>query len=123
MIETDMASEGLVFMVVGLQAPIAYYLTKSLTPESQKVLVEHALDELHHHQIRVVCMTIDGHASSVSMCIQLKANPYEHLKTHFPHPVTRDNDFVMMDACYMLKLTLHVDYCLFVLADSILHTF
>ncbi len=56
--ETDIASEVLVFMVVGLQgywkAPIAYYLTKSLTPESQKVLVEHALEEPHHRQIRVV---------------------------------------------------------------------
>ena len=111
--ETDIASEVLVFMVVGLQgywkAPIAYYLTKSLTPESQKVLVEHALDELHHRQIRVVCMTMDGHASNVSMCSQLgcnlKADPCEPLKTHFPHPVTHDNVFVMMDACHMLKLT------------------
>lgn len=36
--ETDIASQVLVFMVVGFQgywkAPIAYYLTKSLTPET-----------------------------------------------------------------------------------------
>lgn len=60
--ETDMASDVLVFMVVGLQgywkAPIAYYLTKSLTAQSQTVLVEHALEELHRRQIRVVCMTM-----------------------------------------------------------------
>uniref|UniRef100_A0A9J7Y0J1 Uncharacterized protein n=1 Tax=Cyprinus carpio carpio TaxID=630221 RepID=A0A9J7Y0J1_CYPCA len=111
--ETDIASDVLVFMVVGLQgywkAPIAYYLTKSLTPQSQKVLVEHALEELHRRQIRVVCMTMDGHASNVSMCTQLgcdlKADPCEPLKTHFPHPVTHDDVFVMMDACHMLKLT------------------
>ena len=131
--ETDIASEALVFMVVGLQgywkAPIAYYLTKSLTPETQKVLVEHALEELHHRQIRVVCMTMDGHASNVSMCTQLgchlKGNPCEPLKTHFPHPVTHDKVFVMMDACHKLKLTrnmlqVHADYCLFALVDSIL---
>ena len=135
--ETDLASEVLVFMVVGLQgywkAPIAYYLTKSLTPESQKVLVEHALEELHHRQIRVVCLTMDGHASNVSVCSQLgcnlKADPCEPLKTHFPHPVSHDNVFVMMDACHMLKLTrnmlqVHVQYCLSALVDcSVFYTF
>ncbi|KAK1887254.1 DNA transposase THAP9 [Dissostichus eleginoides] len=49
--ETDVATEALVFMVVGLQghwkAPIAYYLTKSLSPETQRVLLSHALEELH----------------------------------------------------------------------------
>ena len=67
--ETDIASEVLVFMVVGLQcywkAPIAYYFPKSLTPESLKLLVEHALEELHHRQIRVVCMIMDG---QISVC-------------------------------------------------------
>ncbi|XP_028979363.2 uncharacterized protein LOC114840356 isoform X4 [Esox lucius] len=111
--ETDVASDVHVFMVVGLQgywkAPIVYYLTRSLTPQSQTALVEHALEELHRRQIRVVCMTMDGHASNVSMCTQLgcnlKADPCEPLKTHFPHPVTREDVFVMMDACHMLKLT------------------
>ena len=49
--ETDVATEVLVFMVVGIQshwkAPVAYYLTKSVSPETQKVLVVHALEELH----------------------------------------------------------------------------
>ncbi|KAM3605598.1 uncharacterized protein V6R79_001603 [Siganus canaliculatus] len=111
--QTDIASEALVFMVVGLQgywkAPIGYYLTKSLTPETQKVLIVHALEELHQRQIRVVCMTMDGHASNISMCTQLgcdlKATPCEPLKTHFPHPKTCEKVFVMMDACHMLKLT------------------
>ncbi|XDV45352.1 hypothetical protein PO909_013466 [Leuciscus waleckii] len=111
--QSDIASEALVFLVVGLQgywkAPIGYYLTKSLTPETQSVLVVHALEELHQRQIKVVCMTMDGHASNISMCTQLgcdlKATPCEPLKTHFPHPRTRDKVFVMMDACHMLKLT------------------
>ncbi len=49
--ETDTTTEALVFMVVGLQGhwkpQIAYYLTKSLSPETQKVLVVQALEELH----------------------------------------------------------------------------
>ncbi|XP_062418802.1 uncharacterized protein LOC119206920 [Pungitius pungitius] len=38
----------------------------------------------------------------------LKATPCEPLKTHFPHPRTRDKVFVMMDACHMLKLTRNI---------------
>ncbi|KAL2099438.1 hypothetical protein ACEWY4_005918 [Coilia grayii] len=49
--ETDVASEALVFMVVGLQghwkAPIAYFFTKSVSPEPQGVLLSQALEELH----------------------------------------------------------------------------
>ncbi len=110
--ETDVATEALVFMVVGLQghwkAPISYYLTNTLSPDTQKVLILHALEELHERGIRVLCITMDGHASNISMCTQLgcqlKANPHEPLKTFFSHPVTGENVFVMMDACHMLKL-------------------
>ena len=49
--ETDVATEALVFMMVGLQghwkALIAYYLTKCLSPETQEVLLVHALEDLH----------------------------------------------------------------------------
>ena len=111
--ETDVAAEALVFMVVSLQghwkAPIAYFLTKSLSPETQRVLLTHALEELHARGIRVVSTTMDGHASNISMCNQLgcelKGDPREPLQTSFSHPVTGEKVFVMMDACHMLKLT------------------
>lgn len=72
--ETDVATEALVFMVVGLQghwkAPIAYYLTRSMSPETQRVLLGHALEELEV-------------ASNLSMCSQLgcelKGNPLKTL--------------------------------------------
>lgn len=110
--ETDVASEALVFMVVGIQghwkAQIAYYLTNAVSPETLKVLVAHALEELHARGLRVVCMTMDGHALNVSMCFQLgcelKGNPHKPRKTFFPHPETGERVFVMMDACHMLKL-------------------
>ncbi|KAM3619083.1 uncharacterized protein V6R79_002618 [Siganus canaliculatus] len=110
--ETDVASEALVFMVVGLQghwkAPVAYYLTSALSPETLKLLVVHALKELHAHGLRVMCMTMDGHASNISMCnllgCSLRGNLREPLKTSFAHPVTGERVFVMMDACHMLKL-------------------
>lgn len=111
---TVVATEALVFMVVGLQghckAPIAYYLTNSLSPETQRVLLCHTLEELHAHGIQVLCVTMDSHASNVSMCNQhgceLKGDPCEPLKTSFPHSVTGHNVFVMVDACHMLKLAI-----------------
>lgn len=111
--ETDVATEALVFMVVGLQAhwkaPIAYYLTNTLSPDKQKVLILHALEELHERGIRVLCITMDGHATNISMYnrlgCQLKANPHEPLKTFFSHSVTGEKVFVMMDVCHMLKLS------------------
>ncbi|CAK6957785.1 uncharacterized protein si:ch73-130a3.4 isoform X3 [Scomber scombrus] len=80
-----------------------------LLPEQVPVvLLVHALEELHERGIRVVCVTMDGHASNVRMCnqlgCQLKGNAVEPLKTHFPHPVTGERVFVLMDACHMLKL-------------------
>lgn len=42
--ESDIDTEALVFMMVGMihwKAPIAYYLTNSLSPDSQKVLIVH----------------------------------------------------------------------------------
>ncbi|KAK0141213.1 DNA transposase THAP9 [Merluccius polli] len=55
-----------------------------------------------------VCLTMDGHASNVSMCNQLgcelKGDPREPLQTSFPHPVIGEKVFVMMDAWHMLKL-------------------
>ncbi len=110
--ETDTTTEALVFMVVGLQGhwkpQIAYYLTKSLSRETQKVLVVQALEELHAHGVRVVCLTMDGHASNVSTCNQLgcevKRNLREPLKTCFLHPVTGERVFVIMDTRHVLKL-------------------
>lgn len=111
--ETDVATEALVFMVVGLQghwkAPVAYYFTASLSPVTQNVLLVHALEELHEAGIKVVRVTMDGHASNINMCsqlgCQLKVNFTEPLQPFFPHPATGERVYVMLDACHMLKLT------------------
>lgn len=110
--ETSVASEALVFMVVGLQGhwkmPIAYFFISTLTPDTQKVLLQHALEALHERGIKVLCVTMDGHLSNISMCTmlgcQLKLNPLEPLQTFFAHPSTGERVFVMMDPCHMLKL-------------------
>lgn len=88
-----LVTKALVFMVVGLQghrkAPIGYYLTNSLAPDTQKELLVHALEKLHKWHIQVVCLTMDGQATNISMCSQLgcelRGNPHGQLKTSFPH--------------------------------------
>lgn len=96
--KTDIAFEALVFMVIGFQG---YRKTDCILSDQvpntrdTESFGRTCIEELHHRQIRVVCVTIDGHASNVSMCMQLgchlKANPCDPLKTHSPHPVTQDN--------------------------------
>lgn len=111
--ETDPATEALVLMVIGLQghwkSPIAYYLTSTLHADTQKELVVHALEALHERSIKVVSITMDGHATNISMCnllgCDLKGNPEVPLKTSFPHPSSGEQVFIVMDACHMLKLS------------------
>jgi hypothetical protein len=70
--ETDPATEALVLMVVGLKghwkAPIGYFFTSTLTADTQKELVVHALEALHDRSIKVVSITMDGHATNLGMC-------------------------------------------------------
>ncbi|KAM7417150.1 hypothetical protein PAMA_016997 [Pampus argenteus] len=74
--ETDVATEALVFMVVGLQghwkAPIAYYLTKCLSPETQEVLLVHAFEELHKCGIRVKMVSLAAQTLSRSVTVALR---------------------------------------------------
>lgn len=108
--ETSEAREALVFMVVGIKShwklPIAFYFINSISPDTQKILLLHALEALHERGIKVVCVTMDGHISNISMCTmlgcQLKLS--QPLKTYFIHPSSGENVYVIMDPCHMLKL-------------------
>lgn len=109
--ETSMASEALVFMVVGLQGhwkmPIAFYFISSLRPDTQRILLLHALEALHECGIKVVCVTMDRHTvyqtlTCMMLGCQLKLN--QPLKTYFVHLSSGENLFGIMDPCHMLKL-------------------
>lgn len=124
--ETDVATEVLMFLVVGLQghwkAPIAYYLTKTLSPDTQRVLLSHA--------DMVICVTLDGHASNIGVCNQLgcelRGKTQEPLQTSFTHPPTGELVFITMDTCHMLKLAgnmLQVNfYCCIAICKSSVST-
>ncbi|XP_063048863.1 THAP domain-containing protein 2-like [Engraulis encrasicolus] len=69
--ETTVAKEALVFMVVGLRGhwklPIAFYFINTVSPDAQRTLLLDALEALHIRGINVVCVTMDGHISNISM--------------------------------------------------------
>lgn len=61
---TSVASEALVFMVVGPQflwkMPVASFFIKTLTQDSEKILLHRAPEELRDQVIKVPCMTMDS---------------------------------------------------------------
>ena len=108
--ERYVATEALVFMVVGLKtawkAPIGYFLTNTLKAQPQAVLVTQAIEALHERGIKVTCITMDGHQTNLSMAEMLGCKLcLSDLKTSFDHPITKEPIFILMDPCHMVKLT------------------
>lgn len=107
--EGVMAKEALVFLAVGLRGnwkiPIAYFFTRTVSAQLQAQLIKHALCKLHEAGLKVHVITMDGHASNVSMVKLLGCSlePYK-LKTYFEHPSSKEPVYIMFDACHMLKL-------------------
>ena len=106
----DEAKEVLVFMLVGLQGhwkvPVAYFFTNTLTALTQKELVVHVLEELESKGFRVIALTMDAHASNVSMC-QLLGCCFEvngSFQSWFVLPNSSHKVCVIFDPCHMIKL-------------------
>ena len=107
---SEIATEALVFMLIGLRgkwkAPVAYYLTKSLSAESQAQLVQHVLQKLHEIGIQVHCLTMDGHGTNLGMCRLLGASMDidQGIRPFFTVPGTDQRTYILLDPCHMVKL-------------------
>ena len=108
--EEEEAKEALVFMLVGIsggwKAPIAYYFTKGLSAETQKELVLHALNKVQEIGFEVHALTMDGHATNVSMCSLLGAQ-LDIMDDRLQTSISTDQQhktYVIFDICHMLKL-------------------
>ena len=110
--ESDVqAKEALVFMVVGMRskwkAPIAYYLTQSLTATVQSELVISCLTKLLELGFKVHTITFDGLSANVSMTnilgCSFDVSGSGELKTYFHVPGYPDRIWVIMDVCHMVK--------------------
>ena len=85
--------------------PVGYFLTSSLDGVQKKNLVTQCLTIMHNCNVDIQCLTFDGAASNVSMAKNLGCSFDIHdLRPNFPHPVTKSNVNVFLDACHMLKL-------------------
>ncbi|KAH7967065.1 hypothetical protein HPB49_022146 [Dermacentor silvarum] len=108
-----LATEALVFMVVGIAAPwkmpFGYFLTAGLSGEVLKNLLTEAIHCISECGLQVVAVVCDCLAANVSMAKLLGCRVYEQsfeaLKTFFPHPSNEEDIiFMIFDACHGLKL-------------------
>lgn len=108
--EEEECTEVLVFMVVGLmgrwKAPVAYFLTHTLSAATQHQLLLHTIKSLMEIEVQVCAITMDGHASNIAMCklFGCQMDPTKHMKTYFVVEGYAEPIYVIMDACHMIKL-------------------
>lgn len=69
-----MAKEALVFLVIALKIPIAYFLVNGLSASHKANLLLGCLKMLYDVGAEVVSLTFDGAASNLSMVKQLGCN-------------------------------------------------
>ncbi|KAG8175617.1 hypothetical protein JTE90_019429 [Oedothorax gibbosus] len=107
--ELPVAKDALVFLVNSLngnwKVPVAYFLINGLNAIERANLISEALTHIHETGVDIVSLTFDGTSTNISSVNELGANiSVDNLKHYFPHPVTKEPVYVILDACHMLKL-------------------
>lgn len=104
------AKEALVFLITGVNCrwkiPIAYFLVSGLSAQQKAYLVKGCLTMLAKINVIITSLTFDGTATNRTMANILGAeiDDVRHLKTYFPHPVSNQPIFIILDPCHMIKL-------------------
>lgn len=104
----DLATEALVFLVVGLtghwKQVVAYFLINGLCSDILKELVLHAIDCLDEVGVLVRAITLDGLKTNISMLKKLGCSfDPTNIISHFTLPCGR-KVHCFIDACHCLKL-------------------
>ena len=106
------ASEALVFMLVGLKAhwkcPIGYFYTDKCGSEIQVSLINTCLSLAADHGLRIWTITCDGTYTNVNTLKILGCtfpDNFEEMKVKFKHPTKDYYVYGTLDACHMLKLS------------------
>ncbi|KAH7979382.1 hypothetical protein HPB49_009281 [Dermacentor silvarum] len=108
-----LATEALVFMVVGLAAPwkmpFRYFLNAGLSGEVIKNLLLEAVHCIQECGLKVTAIVCDCLMANVAMVKLLWCRvhelTFENLRTSFPNPQFEEEEiFVMFDPCHALKL-------------------
>ena len=103
------AREALVFLIVALNSrwkiPVGYFLINGLSAESKANLIINCLSQIHNTGVIVKTLTFDGAATNMSAVNLLGAKlQWPDIKPFFLHPETKENVYIILDACHMLKL-------------------
>ena len=108
---TKLASEALVFLLVGTRAhwkcPIGYFLTDKITAKDQANLVLKALELAAKADLKVWSVTADGTVVNLNTFETFGCDfsgTYNDMKTSFSHPTTGENVYANCYPCHMLKL-------------------
>jgi hypothetical protein len=107
-----LAGEALVFMLVSLNGsvkwPIAYFLTRGITGETLKTLIETAIQLCHENTLKVWTLTCDGHATNYKAMKLFNCDVFAgsiHLITNrFKVANVPGEIYFTPDACHSLKL-------------------
>lgn len=105
-----LATEALVFMVVGLaghyKLPVAYYMTDHLPGEIQAEMVNQLLHALHEIGMTVHAVVCDGSYANQATAKSLGCSLYPgQMRPYFSNPASpQDKVFFIFDACHMIKL-------------------
>lgn len=111
--DLPLATDALVFMVVGLAAPwkmpFSFFLNAGLSGEVLKNLVLEAIACIQDCGLTVVAVVCDCLGANVAMAKLLGCQVHEHaygdLKPCFPNPRNKEEKiFMVFDACHGLKL-------------------
>ncbi|VEN44792.1 unnamed protein product [Callosobruchus maculatus] len=104
------AKEALVFMLVCINGswkiPVGYFFIDGLSGKEKAELVNKCLVFINESGVKVTSLTFDGAPVNFTMASHLGANfnDIENMKTHFSHPVTGCDVFIILDPCHMIKL-------------------
>lgn len=90
--------------------PLGYFLVDGFTSDLIANTVNICLEKCDSVGVNVEALTFDGCPTNVKAAKILGCNISStgQLKTTFPHPVTKANVVVFMDACHMIKLVRNV---------------
>ncbi|GBM17658.1 DNA transposase THAP9, partial [Araneus ventricosus] len=103
------AKQALTFMLNALNAnwkiPVAYFLINSLNAIERSNLISECLRLVFDTGVEVTALTFYGTSVNISTANNLGAKIQEKdMKPYFPHPITSEKVFVILDVCHMLKL-------------------
>ena len=106
----SLATEALVFMVVGLTGhwkyPVAYFLADHLAGDVQAEIIKQLICVLTNAGLKVHGVTCDGSYANQYTSTKLGCTLIPgHIKPYFPHPADPDeNVHFIFDACHLVKL-------------------